>query len=182
MKNKRNGYAFLMICSCLLSACKPTYNPGSNAPTMTTAPVNQAYDMDFVQINNDIIDYYSQENLLKYFPFITDLEIDGTNDPAEIDLRLSVEENVSDEAVVILLSDIAKNIGDEAAIQDFRLKESSETSFGTVYDHYTFHYTVTVNDEVTAEDTINAGDEFPLDPSYDLTYLKEYLAKNELSS
>lgn len=171
-----------MIISVVLSACSPTYKPKSNPPQMTTASAEQAYDMDFVQINNDIIDYYSQENLLKYFPFITNLEIDGTNEPAEIDLKLSVEENVSDEAIVILVSDIAKNIGDEAAIQDFRLKESSETNFGTVYDYYAFHYTVTVNDEVTAEDTIDAGSEIPLDPSYDLAYLKEYLSKNESSS
>lgn len=155
-----------------MNACSPTYKPKSDAPKMTTAAADEPYDMDFVQINNDIIDYYSQENLLKYFPFITDLEIDGTNDPAEIDLRLSVEENVSDDALAILLSDIAKNIGDEAAIQDFRLKESSETSFGTVYDHYAFHYTVIVNSEVAAEDTINAGTAFTLDPSYDLAYLK----------
>lgn len=171
-----------MLFTCLLSACKPTYKPESEAPSMTTASADQAYDMDFVQINNDIIDYYSQENLIKYFPFITDLDIDGTNDPAEIDLKISIKDNVSDEAIVILLSDIAKNIGDEAAIQDFRLKESSEASFGTVYDHYAFHYTVTVNDEVTAEDTIDAGAEFPLDPSYDLEYLKEYLALNESPS
>lgn len=160
-------------------ACSPTYNPEPNAPEMTTASSEAPYEMDFIQINNDIIDYYSQESLLKYFPFITDLSVDGKNDPAEIDLNLSVKENVSDEAIAILLSDLAKNIGDEAAIQDFRLKDSSETGFGTVYDHYAFHYKVTVNDEVKAEDTVEAGTEFPLDPSYDLTYLKEYLAKNE---
>lgn len=165
-----------------LVACSPSYSPKSTPPEMTTASADQPYDMDFVQINNDIIEYYSQENLLKYFPFITDLEIDGSNDPAEIDLKLSVQENVSDDAIVILLSDIAKNIGDEAAIQDFRLKESSETSFGTVYDHYSFHYSVTVNGEVSAEDTVDAGTEFPLNPSYDLAYLKQYLAKNESPS
>lgn len=149
---------------------------------MTTASAEQAYDMDFVQINNDIIDYYSREELLKYFPFITDLSIDGTNDPAIIELNLSVQQNVSDEAIAILLADITKKIGDEAAIQDFRLKESTETSFGTVYDHYAFYYTVKVNDEVTAEDKIEAGTEFTLNPTYDLDYLKDYLSKNHSTS
>lgn len=179
--NIKDGF-LVLLSIILITSCTPTYNPEPNAPEMTTASADEPYDMDFVQINNDIIDYYSQENLLKYFPFITDLSVDGTNDPAEIDLILSVKENVSDEAIAILLSDLAKNIGDEAAIQDFRLKDSSETSFGTVYDHYSFHYTVTVNDEVKAEDKVEAGAEFSLDPSYDLTYLKEYLAKNEAVS
>lgn len=178
----RKIFLTLVLLVAVLTACSPSYHPEPNAPDTTTAPADKAYVMDFVQINNDIIEYYSQENILKYFPFITDLDIDGSNDPAQIDLKISVEEKVSDEAILIILSDIAKNIGDEAAMQDFRLKDSSDTSFGTVYDYYAFHYTVEVNGEVYAEDTIAAGQEFTLDPKYDLAYLKDYLAESKAKS
>ena len=76
MKFKK--FLFLSIlAACLLCSCKPSYEVTPEDPDMETMSPDEPYDFDFVQINNDVLDYYSQSDMLKIFPFIRDISIDG---------------------------------------------------------------------------------------------------------
>ena len=79
----------------------------------------------------------------------------------------------------ILLSDVTKKIADNAYIQDFRLKRADDTQFGSVFDIYSYTYKVTCGDDIVFDETINAGDEIPLDPSMDGNTIMEALEEQE---
>ncbi len=148
-----------------VTACKPSYQAPVSDPVMTTAAADVPYDMDFTQLNNDVLDSYSQTHVV--FPFIKDMEVDGDNDQKTITLSIDIQDGVSDEAVQVLLADATKKIANNAYIQDFRLKQADSTSFGTVYDIYSYTYKVTCDGETLIENTVAAGEDIPLDPSRD---------------
>ena len=154
-------------------ACKPSYKAPVEAPNMTTMAADTPYDMDFVQLNNDVIDVFSRKTDI--FPFIKDLEIDGDNDQKTIEVKIDVHQGISDEAIRVLLSDVTKQIANNAYIQDFRLKKADDTQFGSVYDIYSYTYKVTSGGETLYDETIPAGGEIPLDPSVDGDVVKEAL-------
>lgn len=174
------GVAFISAIS--MVACKPSYKAPVEAPNMTTMAADAPYDMDFVQLNNDVIDVFSRKTDI--FPFIKDLEIDGDNDKKTIEVKIDVHQGISDEAIQVLLSDVTKQIANNAYIQDFRLKKADDTQFGSVYDIYSYTYKVTSGGEVLYDETIPAGGEIPLDPSVDGDVVKEALEQlaNEESS
>ena len=174
------GVAFISAIS--MVACKPSYQAPVEAPNMATMAADAPYDMDFVQLNNDVIDVFSRKTDI--FPFIKDLEIDGDNDKKTIEVKIDVHQGISDEAIQVLLSDVTKQIANNAYIQDFRLKKADDTQFGSVYDIYSYTYKVTSGGEVLYDETIPAGGEIPLDPSVDGDVVKEALEQlaNEESS
>lgn len=165
------GVAFISAVS--MVACKPSYKAPVEAPNMTTMAADAPYDMDFVQLNNDVIDVFSRKTDI--FPFIKDLEIDGDNDQKTIEVKIDVHQGISDEAIQVLLSDVTKQIANNAYIQDFRLKKADDTQFGSVYDIYSYTYMVTSDGETLYDETIPAGGEIPLDPSLDGDVVKEAL-------
>ncbi len=136
---------------------------------------DEPYDMDFIQINNDIIDYYSDGSMSKIFPFIKNLDVDGSNDPRSVKLILDVAENVSPDAIDILIADITKQIANEAQIQDFRLTKASSDSFGSFFDLYDYSIKVTQGSETLYDETFNTsdGEAIPFDPSVDGETIKE---------
>lgn len=165
------GVVFISAVS--MVACKPSYKAPVEAPNMTTMAADAPYDMDFVQLNNDVIDVFSRKTDI--FPFIKDLEIDGDNDQKTIEVKIDVHQGISDEAIQVLLSDVTKQIANNAYIQDFRLKKADDTQFGSVYDIYSYTYMVTSDGETLYDETIPAGGEIPLDPSLDGDVVKEAL-------
>lgn len=160
-----------------MSACKPTYEAPVDDPIMTTAPADAPYDMDFDQLNDDVIDSFSKTHVV--FPFVKSMEISGNNDTKNIEVDIDIQEGVADEAVQVLLSDVTKKIDNNAYIQDFRIKKSDDTQFGSVYDIYSYTYKVTCGDTTLYDTTINAGEDIPLDPSVDGNKIMAALEQQE---
>lgn len=176
-----------LISALSMVACKPSYQAPVEAPDMTTMAADAPYDMDFIQLNNDVIDVMSRK--VDVFPFIKNLNLDGDNGEKTIKVNIEIQQGVSDEAVQVLLSDVTKQIANNAYIQDFRLKKADNTQFGSVYDIYSYTYKVTCGDQVLYDETIPAGEKISLDPSVDgdvvkeaIEQLKESASSEETSS
>lgn len=160
-----------------VSACKPTYEAPVDDPIMTTAPADAPYEMDFDQLNDDVIDSFSKTHVV--FPFVRSMEISGNNDTKNIEVEIDIQEGVADEAVQVLLSDVTKKIDNNAYVQDFRIKKADDTQFGSVYDIYSYTYKVTCSDTTLYDTTINAGESIPLDPSVDGNKIMDALEQQE---
>lgn len=179
MKSMKNLMIFGVIALAALSvsACKPTYEVPVDDPIMTTAPADAPYEMDFDQLNDDVIDGFSKTHVV--FPFVKSMEIDGDNDSKTITATIDIQPNVDDYAVQVLLSDVTKKINNNAYIQDFRIKKADDTQFGSVYDIYSYTYKVTCGDATLYDTTINAGESIPLDPSVDGNKIMDALEQQE---
>ena len=181
MKSMKNLMIFGVTALAALSvtACKPTYEVPVDDPIMTTAPADAPYEMDFDQLNDDVIDGFSKTHVV--FPFVKSMEIDGDNDAKTITATIDIQPNVDDYAVQVLLSDVTKKIDNNAYIQDFRIKQADDTQFGSVYDIYSYTYKVTCDGETLYDETIQQGSEIPLDPSVDGNKIMESLADEQAS-
>ena len=160
-----------------VTACKPTYEVPVDDPIMTTAPADAPYEMDFDQLNDDVIDSFSKTHVV--FPFVKSMEISGNNDTKNIEVDIDIQEGVADYAVQVLLSDVTKKIDNNAYIQDFRIKQADDTQFGSVYDIYSYTYKVTCGGEALYDETIQPGTEIPLDPSVDGNKIMESVANEQ---
>lgn len=160
-----------------VTACKPTYEVPVDDPVMTTAPEDAPYEMDFDQLNDDVIDSFSKTHVV--FPFVKSMEISGDNGAKSIEVDIDIQEGVDDYAVQVLLSDVTKKIDNNAYIQDFRIKKADDTQFGSVYDIYSYTYKVTCGDTTLYDTTINAGESIPLDPSIDGNKIMDALEQQE---
>lgn len=160
-----------------VSACKPSYEAPVDDPIMTTAPADAPYEMDFDQLNDDVIDSFSKTHVV--FPFVKSMEISGDNDTKNIEVDIDIQEGVADYAVQVLLSDVTKKIDNNAYIQDFRIKQADDTQFGSVYDIYSYTYKVTCGEETLYDETIQPGMEIPLDPSVDGNKIMESVANEQ---
>ena len=176
MKSMKNLMIFgvTALATLSVSACKPTYEVPVDDPIMTTAPADAPYEMDFDQLNDDVIDGFSKTHVV--FPFVKSMEIDGDNDTKTITATIDIQPNVDDYAVQVLLSDVTKKIDNNAYIQDFRIKQADDTQFGSVYDIYSYTYKVTCDGETLYDETIQPGTEIPLDPSVDGNKIMESVA------
>ena len=181
MKSMKNMMIFGVTALTALSvtACKPTYEAPVDDPIMTTAPADAPYEMDFDQLNDDVIDGFSKTHVV--FPFVKSMEIDGDNDAKTITATIDIQPNVDDYAVQVLLSDVTKKIDNNAYIQDFRIKQADDTQFGSVYDIYSYTYKVTCDGETLYDETIQQGSEIPLDPSVDGNKIMESLEDEQAS-
>ena len=179
MKSMNNlmilGVAALAALS--VTACKPTYEVPVDDPVMTTAPADAPYEMDFAQLNDDVIDGFSKTHVV--FPFVKSMEISGDNDAKTITATIDIQADVDDYAVQVLLSDVTKKIDNNAYIQDFRIKQADDTQFGSVYDIYSYTYKVTCDGETLYDETIQPGTEIPLDPSVDGNKIMESVANEQ---
>lgn len=160
-----------------VTACKPTYEAPVDDPIMTTAPADAPYEMDFDQLNDDVIDSFSKTHVV--FPFVKSMEISGDNDTKNIEVDIDIQEGVADYAVQVLLSDVTKKIDYNAYVQDFRIKKPDDTQFGSVYDIYSYTYKVTCGEETLYDETIQPGMEIPLDPSVDGNKIMESVANEQ---
>lgn len=156
-----------------VSACKPTYEAPADDPIMTTAAADAPYEMDFDQLNDDVIDSFSKTHVI--FPFVKSMDISGDNSLKNIKVSIDIHSGVADSAVQVLLSDVTKKIDNNAYIQDFRIKKADDAQFGSVYDIYSYTYVVTCEGETLYDETIEPGDEIPLDPSVDGNKIMEML-------
>lgn len=165
------------LAAVFVSACKPTYEAPVDDPIMTTAPADAPYEMDFDQLNDDVIDSFSKTHVV--FPFVRSMEISGDNEAKSIEVDIDIQEGVDDYAVQVLLSDVTKKIDNNAYIQDFRIKKADDTQFGSVYDIYSYTYKVTCGGETLYDETIQPGTEIPLDSSVDGNKIMESVANEQ---
>lgn len=171
---KKKNILFLgitILCAVSVSACKPKYHPPVESPNETTAAADQAYEMDFTQLNNDVIDSYKGDDR---FVFVRELDISGDNAAKTITLSVTTVDNVKTEAVDVFLTDVTRAIGSFAADQDFRLTQPDQEGFGSLYNIYSYNYIVkTESGQEIVNVKVNAGDSIPLDQTMDVDQMIE---------
>jgi len=166
----------LILLSFTLDGCKPTYEAPVDAPETSVRSKKDPYEIDFVQINNNVIDTFQDDYYQKTFPYIKNLEINGDNQSMTCTLNLEVINNVSGDAIIALLTSLTLDIGEEAQMQDFRFELPNGKNFGTFFDKYSYHYVVTQSGKTIMDDTVSAGDEMPFDPSLTIDKIQESIA------
>ncbi len=146
----------------MLSACKPTYKSPLESPAVTKAAEDADYKLDFEQMEEDI--GVSIQDA-KVYTFIKNYKLDGDNESKTINVTFDISENVSEDAIEVLLTEVSRLIVDEAHMQDFRIDNCTDDSFGNLFDLYSYNYKVTCNGEEIVNNFIDKGESLPFDPS-----------------
>lgn len=145
----------LMVFS--LASCKPKYVSPMESPAVGMDE-NAPYEIDFVQVHNDIVDTYASDDR---FPFIKNVVIDGTNDPKQVNIEIEAVDNVSQDAIDLFIATLLINISEEARIQDSRYTAPSSEGFGSFYDKYAVKIHAVSGDTVMTDTTYEAGEGLP---------------------
>jgi len=161
----RKIFIAILVCLTVLysTACKASYVSPLETPDVTLAAADASYDLDFNQLNNDVLDTLQGKEI---YGFVKDMDVSGDNGSMEINFNAEIEENVSDEATELLLTDAAKAIIDGASTQDFRIEGYTNESFGNLSDIYNINFTVKCGDATVKEYHIKKGESIPFDPTY----------------
>lgn len=144
------------------TGCKKRYVSPMEKPNMTKAAEDKEYDFDFVQINNDVIESLQDQEI---YGFVKSIDVSGDNDNKVISLNIEIEDNVTDDAVELLLTDATKAIIDAANTQDLRIDRYTEDDFGNLFNLYSYNIKVTCGEETVREENFEKGDSVPFDPS-----------------
>lgn len=161
MFRKITAYTLILaMAAASLSACEPKYVSPLEDPTKLTVSADQVIDIDFVQVHNEIVDELSDE---KIGGIIKNINIDGKNDPKELDVELTVTEDATDEQITAAMSTILEICASEIEVEDNRFTSPEETedqnSYGDVYDTFAISYSITKGDAVSDSGNIPAGSE-----------------------
>lgn len=155
--------AILVLLIVLVSTgCSEKYVSPFEKPDMTKAADDTAYKLDFDQLNNDIIEALQEKDI---YGFVKEMEITGDNGTMDINYNVDIAENVSEDAIELLLTDAVKAMVDAASTQDFRIDEYTEEDFGNLSEIYNINLTVKCNGETVEEYNIKKGESIPFDPS-----------------
>lgn len=145
-----------------LNSCKPTYKSPLESPSVTKAPEDAPYLFDFEQMEEDVGENIQSANI---YGFIKNFTLKGDNDSQNIKVYFDIEENVSENAIEVLLTDTMRFIVDEAQMQDFRIEGYTEEDFGNLSDIYSIDLIVKCGDKIVTEYIIEKGDSVPFDPT-----------------
>ena len=154
----------ILACLTILATtgCKEKYVSPLEKPDMTKAAENTAYNLDFDQLNNDVLDTLQEKEI---YGFVKEMDVSGDNGSMVINYSVNIEDNVSNDAIELLITDAAKAIVDAANTQDFRIENYTEDSFGNLSDIYSLNFTVMCGEETVKEYNIEKGDSIPFDPT-----------------
>ncbi len=153
----------LVLMIVMLTACsKKRYVSPLETPNVTIADADDPYSLDFTQLNNSLIEYLEEKEI---YGFVKDVTADGNNDTREIVIKAETKENVSEDAINLLLADATKAVVDDAHTQDFRIDSYSDDSYGNLSDIYSIQYIVTCNGENIVDLKVEKGESIPYDPS-----------------
>lgn len=155
MLQKKTRVLCLMALLFLVS-CKPKYGKNS-APVMTTAAADQRILIDFAQIFDDVLDSMNPED----FPFVKNLTISGDNDSHMVEVQAEIMDNVSNDAIIIFLDQLMREISTAGAVQDFRYTKPTEDSYGSFFQSYGVHYVISKGEETVEDVTVQPGEAFP---------------------
>ena len=162
MKNRKICLFLVIGLMAVLNSCKPTYKSPLESPSVTKAPEDAPYKFDFEQMEEEVGTNIQSANI---YGFIKNFSLTGDNDSQKITVNFDIEENVSENAIEILLTDTMRYIVDEAQTQDFRIEGYTEDGFGNLCDIYGIDMIVKCGDEVLTEYNIVKGESVPFDPT-----------------
>ncbi|SEA56951.1 hypothetical protein SAMN05216349_11736 [Oribacterium sp. KHPX15] len=162
MKIRKLCLILVMAQMALLCSCKPTYKSPLESPSVTKAPEDAPYNFDFEQMEEDVGTNIKSANM---YGFIKDFILTGDNDTQKITVNFVIEENVTESAIELLLTDTMRFIVDEAQMQDFRIDEYTDEDFGNLSNIYGIDLIVKCNNEVITEYNIAKGESVPFDPT-----------------
>ncbi len=160
----RKIYIAILVCMTVFAStgCKEKYVSPLEKPDMTLAAADAAYNLDFDQLNNDVLETLQDKEI---YGFVKEMEVTGDNGTMEINYNVEIEDNVSEDAVQLLLTDAIRAIVDAANTQDFRIENYSGESFGNLSEIYSLNLVVKCDEETIKEYNIAKGDSIPFDPS-----------------
>ncbi|MDD5832906.1 MAG: hypothetical protein PUC98_05465 [Clostridiales bacterium] len=169
-----------VLAGCLLTACVPD-RKDANVMVNPDFESGKEGELDFVQIQNDAFDAMASIEGGAPFIFISDVDIEGSNENRTLDIKVNAVDGTNEEDCRNFASALLRQINDAAAVQYPGYEISSETSFGGLYDNYAVNMTVK-ND--SSGDTIYtlsvpAGEKSELDPDYE-KYVEEWLKEYEI--
>ncbi len=164
------------VAAIMCVSCKPKYQSPLDDPMKNTIAADSAYELDFTQLNNDVIDNYKEDNP---FEFVKDVEIDGSNDTKIVEVKVEVMDDISPDAVDLFMSDLLKTLDTNANVQDSRFAAPEDKSFGGLYKVYNLKYTVKDSTKEIYNKEIKAGEEIPFDASASLENYFETQQDNE---
>lgn len=170
----------LLLAGCLLTACVPDRKE-SNVMANPDFQSDREGELDFVQIQNDAFDAMASIEDGAPFVFISDVDIEGSNENRIIDIRANAVEGTNEEDCRNFAAVLLRQINDAATVQYSGYGLSSETSFGGLYDYYTVNMKVTddSNGGTVYVLTVPAGEQIDLDPDYE-KYIDEWLRELEI--
>lgn len=158
---------FTMLCACKKDVT--TEFASVEPPNMNK--MNGEYNLDFVDMHNFVIDSL-QERGFYFFIKTNSFSIDGDNKKKLIKVNCTCLDGTVVEEANLLLSDVLKFIGMNAAEQDYRFvapkidKNDSNVyiDFGTVFNTYDLEVSMeTESGSILRKDYVKAGGKMPVD-------------------
>ena len=180
MKRKIALLLGAVLAGCLLTACVPDRKE-ANVMVNPDFEAGKEGELDFVQIQNDTFDAMASIEDGMPFVYISDVDIEGSNDSRTLEIKISAVEGTNEEDCMNFASVLLRQINDAASVQYPGYEISSETSFGGLYDYYGVNLTVK-NDsssETIYSMSVPAGEKPELDPDYE-KYIEEWLREYEI--
>ena len=135
MKNK-----LLIICgmsAMLLAGC-------TKSTIVTGGPVEPVFEtrddivLDWGQIGDDLDEMFLEN---EEYPMAVSINYNAQVD-GELSLNLMVKEGTTPEEAVVFADAVVRALNDEAAIQDFSIEASTETTYGGFFDETNLHLIV----------------------------------------
>ncbi len=149
----------------LMGGCAP-----QTRDTVSIEPDTEGFsgaDIDFIQVHDDVIDAFGNEETNPYV-YITDLVINGTNDPKALFITASCIEGTTEEDSERFAAACLRRVAAAIAIQSAEFEGGTQTDFGNVYDTFSVSLTISLDGaeegDYLYDLELEPGDEIPLDP------------------
>ena len=151
----------------VLAGCVPTEETVVNrGPDMSQ---KENVQLDFVQLHNDTLDAFGDAEDNPYV-FISDVNVTGDNDKKTIAIDATCLDDTTKEEAEQFAAAAIRHVNDAAVMQSTEFEQSSQQSFGNLFDKYAL--TLTVRPNGTKDDPstylvnlqLTPGEKIPLDP------------------
>ena len=163
------GSALMLLCTAalMLAGCAPTEETEvKRGPDMSQ---KENVKLDFVQLHNDTIDAFGDAEDNPYV-FISDVNVSGDNDKKTISIDAVCLDDTTKEEAEQFAAAAVRHANDATVTQSTEFEQSSQQSFGNLFDKYAL--TLTVRPEGTKDDSstylvnlkLSPGEEIPLNP------------------
>lgn len=179
----KKGMLFCLIgvLTFLLTGCVPEQKDSLNVGPDLTPNENVKYD--FIQLHNDTVSIFEQ---YEQYAFITDCNIDGSNEDKVVTVTATCYDDVNAEIASHFAAALLRNINDAACVQDITLTASNSKDFGPLWEKYGFDLKIYTESEAAKEAptplytlSIAAGQDSGLDPDIE-TYEEEWVRELEI--
>ena len=156
-------FAAMGLSALLMTGCVPQERTSVRLDPDLSAQTG--LDIDFVQVHNDVIDAFGDDNP---YVFITNLYIDGTNDPKVLNVTATCLDEATVEDAEHFAAAVLRRASDAIAVQSNEYTGGDQQSFGNVYDSFAIKLSVSKDSAPEGEYLlyldVPAGGEIELDP------------------